>query len=96
MYRSILVTVEHDDMAISEHDRYELYRWFEDTAGSKVADTMMAHLPPTGWGDVATKRDLDHLAERMRGEMHRELRLHLMVFVGFNISLFGAATALFR
>lgn len=83
-------------MAISEHDRYERYRWFEDTAGSKVADTMMAHLPPTGWGDVATKRDLDHLAERMRGEMHRELRLHLMVFVGFNISLFGAATALFR
>jgi hypothetical protein len=83
-------------MAISEHDRYELYRWFEDTAGTEIAETVMAHLPPVGWADVATKRDLDHLADRIRMEMHRELRLHLMVFVGFNLSLFGAAAALFR
>jgi hypothetical protein len=88
--------VEDDEMAISEHDRYELYRWFEDTAGPQIAETVMAHLPPVGWADVATKRDLDHLADRIRAEMHRELRLHLMVFVGFNLSLFGAATALFR
>ena len=24
---------------------------------------MMEHLPPVGWADVATKRDLDHMAE---------------------------------
>lgn len=24
---------------------------------------MMEHLPPVGWADVATKHDLDHLAE---------------------------------
>lgn len=83
-------------MAISEHDRYELYRWFEANAGAALADTMMAHLPPVGWADVATTRDLDHLADRIRAELHRELRLHLMVFVGFNLSLMGAATALFR
>ncbi|MDQ3757582.1 MAG: hypothetical protein M3394_07020, partial [Actinomycetota bacterium] len=25
----------------------------------------MAHLPPVGWADVATKQDLDHLQETM-------------------------------
>lgn len=48
------------------------------------------------WADVATKRDLDQLGDRIRVEFHRELRVQLMVFVGFNLSLFGAATALFR
>lgn len=25
----------------------------------------MEYLPPVGWADVATKRDLDHLAEKL-------------------------------
>lgn len=25
----------------------------------------MEHLPPVGWGDVATKQDLDHLESRI-------------------------------
>lgn len=81
-------------MAISEHDRYELYKWFEAQAGAHLANTMVAHLPPTGWADVATKRDLDHLADRLRVEVHRELRLHLVAFVGINAALLSAAAAL--
>jgi len=90
-------------VAISEHDRYELHKWLIDNAGEQVAETLMAHLPPTGWADVATKRDLDLLAARLRGEMHElradvneKLRTHLAVIMGLNVSLAGAVIAVLR
>lgn len=33
--------------------------------GDVEATTLMEHLPPVGWADVATKGDLDHLREIM-------------------------------
>ena len=33
--------------------------------GKDRAATMMSLLPPAGWGDVATNRDLDQLAKRL-------------------------------
>lgn len=59
-------------MAISEHDRYELHKWLVDSAGEQVAETLMAHLPPVGWADVATKRDLEHLETVFRLELRAE------------------------
>jgi hypothetical protein len=49
-------------MAISEHGRFELHQALERAIGVEQAATLMEHLPPVGWADVATKRDLDHLA----------------------------------
>jgi hypothetical protein len=46
-------------MSVSEPERHELYQAFEGLMGKKKAETMMALLPPTGWGDVATRRDLE-------------------------------------
>ena len=59
-------------MATSERDRYELHKWLIDSAGEQVAKTLMAHLPPVGWADVATKRDLEHLGDLLRLEMRAE------------------------
>jgi hypothetical protein len=42
-------------MSVSEHDRHQLFTWFEEHMGSERAATMMSLLPPVGWGDVATK-----------------------------------------
>jgi hypothetical protein len=46
-------------MSVSEPERHELYQAFEGLMGKKKAETMMALLPPVGWGDVATRRDLE-------------------------------------
>ena len=52
-------------MAIDERSRHDLYLRLEGLLGPKAATTLMEHLPPVGWADVATKHDLDALAERM-------------------------------
>jgi hypothetical protein len=52
-------------MAIGEHSRNELYRRLEEMLGAEAAATLMSYLPPVGWADVATKRDLDALEERI-------------------------------
>ncbi len=40
-----------------------------EALGDEEAETLMEHLPPLGWADVATKQDLAHLATVMRGEI---------------------------
>jgi hypothetical protein len=49
-------------MTISEETRHHLYLRLEAVLGAEEAATLMEHLPPVGWADVATKRDVDGLA----------------------------------
>jgi hypothetical protein len=74
-------------MSIDERQRHELYQRLEEVLGGEHADTMMAHLPPVGWADVATKRDLEvqreilelrieSVGHQLRREM-AELRIEL-------------------
>ena len=52
-------------MVLDERARHELFLRLEQALGSESAETLMELLPPVGWADVATKRDLDALEERM-------------------------------
>ena len=75
-------------MSVQEQARHELIQRLVATLGEQAAATLMTYLPPVGWADVATKRDLDALEERLvlrtdalvqreigglRGEMHHEI-----------------------
>lgn len=52
-------------MALDERARHELFLRLEQALGSESAETLMEMMPPVGWADVATKRDLDALEKRI-------------------------------
>jgi len=59
-------------MVLDERSRHQLYLRLEEVLGDEAATTLMEHLPPVGWADVATKhdlvllkRDLDALEQRL-------------------------------
>ena len=52
-------------MAVTEESRYRLFKQLEETLGAEHSNTLMEHLPPVGWADVATKADLEQLELRM-------------------------------
>jgi hypothetical protein len=61
---------------IDERTRHALYLRLEAVLGPAQAETLMEHLPPVGWADVATTRDVDSLraatgrdVEILRAEM---------------------------
>jgi len=52
-------------MVVDERSRHELYRRLEEVLGPDAATTLIEHLPPVGWADVATKHDLAGLEQRI-------------------------------
>ena len=52
-------------MVVDERSRHELYRRLEAVLGPEAATTLIEHLPPLGWADVATKHDLAGLEGRV-------------------------------
>ena len=45
-------------MTIADSRRFEMYEAFRSEFGVAVANTLMEHLPPAGWGDVARQSDI--------------------------------------
>lgn len=63
-------------MAITEESRFQLHQRLERVLGKDEATTLMEHLPPVGWADVATKADIAGTKADIglvRSDMVREL-----------------------
>ena len=56
-------------MTISDEARYRLHQRLDEMLGAQEAAALMSQLPPMGWGDLATKRDLADLGSSLRSEM---------------------------
>jgi hypothetical protein len=52
-------------MTITEAQRFELHLGLQGALGDNVANTLMEHLPPSGWSDVVRLRDLEEFEKRM-------------------------------
>lgn len=52
-------------MPVDERSRHQLFSHLDQVLGEEDAATLIEHLPPVGWADVATKRDLDALELRL-------------------------------
>ena len=84
-------------MAIDERARHELYLRLEQQIGPEATSTLMEHLPPTGWSEVATKRDLDQLrtltthdlertGDQLRAEFYKAISEQTRTIVFANIA----------
>lgn len=73
-------------MSITESKRLQLHLSLKEVLGDNMADTLMDHLPPTGWADVARKRDIDHL-ERLFASLERRLSVGLTTGLAFGLAL---------
>ena len=83
-------------MAITEEGRHRLYERLEEVLGREQAATLMEHLPPVGWADVATRRDLDNMANVLRVEFAREQRNLIFAMLAANSTLAALAFAAAR
>ena len=57
-------------MSITEASRFQLRTAMGLILSEEAADTLMELLPPVGWADVATKTDLQHLRDELKGDIN--------------------------
>lgn len=82
-------------MVLDERARHELFQRLGEVLGLEAAETLMEMLPPVGWADVATKRDLDALEQRMDLRFESLENKLLAAFRGELLTAVTAQTAVF-
>ncbi|MFM7488843.1 MAG: hypothetical protein ACKO36_00720 [Actinomycetota bacterium] len=58
-------------MPISEAQRFELHLGLQKVLGDDMANTLMEHLPPSGWSDVVRIHDLDQFKNLIDARFER-------------------------
>ena len=81
-------------MATDERARAELFERLDGTLGPDAADTLMGHLPPAGWADVATKQDLAQLKAELEASFERALRQAMVAIITSSVAVGGAVIGL--
>jgi len=61
----------------SEAERFTLHQTLRGLMPEAVADTLMSHLPPAGWSDVARKSDIEDLGAST-GQVVDTLRVEMV------------------
>ncbi len=74
-------------MTVDDRSRLRLHRRLEEVLGADEASSLMAYLPPTTWQDVATKQDLEVLANTLRIEMYKGFTRQTWLMVTFVTAL---------
>ncbi len=96
-------------MSVDEAARHRLFNRATEVLGSEEAEILMAHLPPGGWPNLATKQDVlairqelmqdvDSLREDMKRELST-LEQHLKAYtlrtiLGANLGMAAAFGAI--
>jgi hypothetical protein len=77
-------------MAVDERRRHELHTALSEKIGPEAAATLMELVPPVGWADVATKRDLSNeiglLEARFGARLEARLNSQTKTLVGVLIA----------
>ena len=89
-------------MSMTEARRTEMHIGLRESLGPRVADSLMEHLPPSGWGDVARQSEVNlrfdmaqiqfEMIDRRFEEIDRRLdaieaRMRFMIASGLTIGL---------
>lgn len=82
-------------MPVTEGSRDRMHQRLKEVLGDEPATTLMEHLPPKGWEDVATKGDLNHLREWVEVKLEG-LRLELRADIAAVRGEVGAGIAAVR
>jgi len=79
-------------MSVDERKRHQLYNSVVEKLGQEEADILMAHLPPGGYSNLATKQDLLQLKGELKSFMLWTILTVNLVLAGVFAGIaFGAA-----
>ena len=82
-------------MSMTEARRTEMHIGLRESLGPRAADSLMEHLPPSGWADVARQSEVNlrfEMVDRRFEEIDRRLdaikaRMRFMIASGLTIGL---------
>ena len=77
---------------ITERQREKLRQWADGHMDPETADIFMDSTPPAGWGDVATKQDLEALHTTLAAELHQQTTKLTLAFIAVIVAALAGQT----